>query len=206
MAIYLSFSIYLFSYLIYLSLHLSIDLSVGRFLYQLIYFIIYLTIFFHRSLSSTCPMSSLPARGSSGGRPDFYLGGNPFLCDCNLEWLKSINTHHDDPNVGGSGGLGFSLSGGGGRNSVAGGGGRYPFVRDLESIYCKLIYSADNVYIPLVEATPADFLCSYSAHCFALCHCCDFDACDCEMTCPENCTCYHDQVGQPLSSQVFGLM
>ena len=152
-------------------------------------------------------MSSLPARGSSGGRPDFYLGGNPFLCDCNLEWLKSINTHHDDPNVvGGSGGLGFSLSGGGGRNSVAGGGGRYPFVRDLESIYCKLIYSADNVYIPLVEATPADFLCSYSAHCFALCHCCDFDACDCEMTCPENCTCYHDQVGQPLSSQVFGLM
>ena len=36
-------------------------------------------------------------------------------------------------------------------------------------------------------------MCPYTAHCFALCHCCDFDACDCEMTCPDNCTCYHDQ-------------
>ena len=33
----------------------------------------------------------------------------------------------------------------------------------------------------------------YETHCFALCHCCDFYACDCKMTCPQNCTCYHDQ-------------
>jgi len=103
------------------------------------------------------------------GRPEFYLGGNPFMCDCNLEWLKSIN-------------------------QLEGSGVSYPLVRDLESIYCKLIYSQDNnAYIPLVEAQPTDFLCYYKTHCFALCHCCDFDACDCEMTCPDNCTCYHDQ-------------
>ena len=36
-------------------------------------------------------------------------------------------------------------------------------------------------------------LCSYKSHCFALCYCCDFDACDCEMSCPENCSCYYDQ-------------
>lgn len=36
-------------------------------------------------------------------------------------------------------------------------------------------------------------ICPYKSHCFALCNCCDFDACDCEMSCPENCSCYYDQ-------------
>ena len=105
--------------------------------------------------------------GSSVPRPEFYFGGNPFLCDCNLEWLKSINKEE---------------------NAML-----YPLVNDLESIYCRLMYSKENPYIPLVEARSTDFLCSYETHCFSLCHCCDFDACDCEMTCPDNCTCYHDQ-------------
>ena len=43
-----------------------------------------------------------------------------------------------------------------------------------------------------MEASPLDFLCSYTTHCFALCHCCDYDACDCEMACPSNCGCFHD--------------
>lgn len=66
---------------------------------------------------------------------------------------------------------------------------------DLEGIYCRLLHSSrpQRSYVPLVEATSANFLCTYETHCFALCHCCDFDACDCEMTCPNNCTCYHDQ-------------
>jgi len=100
-------------------------------------------------------------------RPMFYFGGNPFLCDCNLEWLQTINNEEN-----------FSL---------------YPIVNDLESIYCRLMFSKENAVVPLVEAKSTDFLCKYTAHCFALCHCCDFDACDCEMTCPDNCTCYHDQ-------------
>ena len=60
---------------------------------------------------------SLPAIDAAANRPEFYLGGNPFLCDCNLEWLKSINERGEGSGV------------------------RYPLVRDLESIYCKLIYS-----------------------------------------------------------------
>lgn len=64
---------------------------------------------------------------------------------------------------------------------------------DLETIYCKLLHNRDRSFIPLIEAEPVHFLCTYKTHCFALCHCCDFDACDCEMTCPNNCTCFHDQ-------------
>ncbi|KAI4492546.1 PREDICTED: slit homolog 1 protein [Polistes canadensis] len=98
--------------------------------------------------------------------PEFYIGGNPFICDCTTEWLQRINT--------------LSLR-------------QHPRVMDLESVYCRLPYDRRKSFIPLLEAKPSQFLCTYKAHCFALCHCCDFDACDCEMTCPTNCTCYHDQ-------------
>lgn len=64
---------------------------------------------------------------------------------------------------------------------------------DLETVYCKLLHNRDRSFIPLIDAEPMHFLCTYKTHCFALCHCCDFDACDCEMTCPNNCTCFHDQ-------------
>lgn len=64
---------------------------------------------------------------------------------------------------------------------------------DLETIYCKLLHNRDRSFIPLIDAEPVHFLCTYKTHCFALCHCCEFDACDCEMTCPNNCTCFHDQ-------------
>lgn len=99
--------------------------------------------------------------------PSFYIGGNPFQCDCNMEWLQRINK------------LGHLR--------------QHPQVMDLDSIYCKLIHNRYHTYIPLIEAEPSQFLCTYKTHCFALCHCCEFDACDCEMTCPSNCTCYHDQ-------------
>lgn len=64
---------------------------------------------------------------------------------------------------------------------------------DLETVYCKLLYNRGRSFVALIDAEPIHFLCSYTIHCFALCHCCDFDACDCEMTCPTNCTCFHDQ-------------
>ncbi|XP_075227523.1 toll-like receptor 6 [Lycorma delicatula] len=99
--------------------------------------------------------------------PEFYIGGNPFQCDCTMEWLQRINQLDHLR--------------------------QHPRVMDLESIYCKLLYSRDRLYVPLVEAESSQFLCSYKTHCFALCTCCVFDACDCEMTCPSNCTCYHDQ-------------
>lgn len=98
--------------------------------------------------------------------PSFYIGGNPFICDCTTEWLQRINS--------------LTLR-------------QHPRVMDLESVYCRLPYDRHKSFISLLEAKSSQFLCTYKAHCFALCHCCDFDACDCEMTCPTNCTCYHDQ-------------
>jgi Leucine-rich repeat (LRR) protein len=99
--------------------------------------------------------------------PEFYIGDNDYLCDCTMEWLQRVNRQ--------------------GQNRVQ------PRVMDLDSIYCELLYDRERLYVPLVEASHSQFLCKYDTHCFALCHCCDFDACDCEMTCPTNCTCYHDQ-------------
>ena len=98
--------------------------------------------------------------------PRFLLGGNPVLCDCSMQWFKTINEN----------------------NSIQ----RYPLIADLESIYCRLVYTTEQAFIPLVEARPDQFLCQYQTHCFSLCQCCVFDSCDCKMTCPEGCACYHD--------------
>lgn len=100
--------------------------------------------------------------------PQFYIGGNPFFCDCTMEWLQRIN----------------QLS------SVR----QHPRVMDLDTVMCKLTHSRSGMDRPLLELQPSQFLCPYEVECFALCHCCDFDACDCEMTCPENCSCYHDHL------------
>lgn len=98
--------------------------------------------------------------------PQFYIGGNPFHCDCTMEWLYRINqlSHLR----------------------------QHPRVMDLDTVTCRVSYSRGDVNRLLLDLKPSQFLCPYETHCFALCHCCDFDACDCEMTCPENCTCYHD--------------
>lgn len=97
--------------------------------------------------------------------PEFYLGGNPFECDCTMEWLQAINSLEETR--------------------------QHPAVVDLDTINCSLMNNKG--VIPLLEAKKLQFLCEYESHCFALCHCCDFDACDCEMTCPSNCTCFHDE-------------
>ncbi|KAK9498825.1 hypothetical protein O3M35_003382 [Rhynocoris fuscipes] len=99
--------------------------------------------------------------------PEFYLGGNPFNCDCSMDWLPVINNMTQMR--------------------------QYPRIMDLENVMCRMTYSRGTVHIMATEAKPSEFLCKYETHCFALCHCCDFDACDCEMTCPANCSCYHDQ-------------
>lgn len=104
---------------------------------------------------------------SNRSLPEFYVGGNPFECDCSMEWLQMINNMTNMR--------------------------QYPRIMDLDNVMCKMTYTRGMVHMPLVKAKPSDFLCPYETHCFALCHCCDFDACDCEMMCPTNCSCYHDQ-------------
>ncbi|CAH1173839.1 unnamed protein product [Phaedon cochleariae] len=99
--------------------------------------------------------------------PEVYLGGNPFHCDCTMEWLQLINNMSSSR--------------------------QYPRVMDLDNVVCEMTHNRGMSHKPLNQAKQSDFLCPYETHCFALCHCCDFDACDCEMTCPNNCSCYHDQ-------------
>lgn len=97
---------------------------------------------------------------------EFYLGGNPFECDCSMDWLLSIN----------------NMSG-----------RQHPRLMDQTNIECRMPTERLPAERPLTSLTIQDFLCPYNIHCFALCQCCDYVACDCEMICPDNCTCYHDQ-------------
>lgn len=94
----------------------------------------------------------------------FFLGENPFYCDCEMEWLQKINqmAHR----------------------------GTHPRVMDLDNVQCRLNNREDTMAIMRVQSS--QFLCPYQAHCFALCMCCDFFACDCRMQCPEGCSCFHD--------------
>ena len=99
--------------------------------------------------------------------PQFYIGGNPIFCDCNMEWMHRV--HQISARR------------------------QHPRVMDLDKVTCTLPYprSNDNL-VAFLETQPSQFLCPYSSHCFALCQCCDFIACDCQMTCPNKCSCYHD--------------
>jgi len=57
-------------------------------------------------------------------------------------------------------------------------------------------HNSHHQMIDLLGADSSNFLCRYKSHCFALCHCCEFDACDCEMICPHGCNCYYDSSWQ----------
>uniref|UniRef100_A0A336LWU3 CSON003960 protein n=1 Tax=Culicoides sonorensis TaxID=179676 RepID=A0A336LWU3_CULSO len=98
--------------------------------------------------------------------PQFFIGDNPILCDCHMEWLQSINelSHLR----------------------------QHPRIMDLDAVMCNMEHDRGNMVRPLMEVNPKEFLCRYETHCYATCHCCDFDACDCKMTCPDRCNCYHD--------------
>lgn len=129
------------------------------------------------------PLSALKVSGGGVGSsrgldkplPEFYIGGNPFVCDCSMEWLTRVN-----------------------QLAVL---RQYPNIVDLQAISCRPTSprsTSNTAVVPLLEAQSKDFfLCPYTSHCFATCHCCEFDACDCEMTCPSvnethSCQCVHN--------------
>ena len=69
----------------------------------------------------------------------------------------------------------------------------HPRVVDLSDIKCRLNNQPRNDTIESVLRVPkSQFLCPYSTHCFSLCMCCEFYACDCRMQCPDGCSCFHD--------------
>ena len=71
--------------------------------------------------------------------------------------------------------------------------GTHPRVMDLDNVKCRLNNKIDSkIQVPIMQVQNNEFLCPYQAHCFALCMCCDFFACDCRMQCPEGCSCFHD--------------
>nr|CAH7738574.1 unnamed protein product [Callosobruchus chinensis] len=56
----------------------------------------------------------------------------------------------------------------------------YPQVLDMDAVMCELAHKGPTAQ-PLLSSA-FNFLCPYETLLHG-CHCCDFDACDCEMTC-----------------------
>lgn len=98
--------------------------------------------------------------------PEFYLGGNPFECDCTMEWLQRVYN--------------FTSR-------------QHPKIMDLQNVECIMPHSRGASIRPLLNLDVNEFLCNYDSHCFALCSCCEYEDCECDMKCPTNCSCYHDQ-------------
>jgi Leucine-rich repeat (LRR) protein len=115
--------------------------------------------------------------------PELYLAGNPLHCDCHMEWLRNINELSEQRR-------------------------QLPKLMDMSKIKCTMEHnhehkSYDDVAIkPFFELNSNDFLCRYENHCHTLCQCCrndeqdddddDVSECKCKMTCPDQCSCYHD--------------
>ncbi|OQR77997.1 slit3 protein-like [Tropilaelaps mercedesae] len=121
---------------------------------------------------NTFRLSEVPLRKPL---PEFAVAGNPFRCDCEMEWLQHLQGHPT------------------GRSSSSNGSRQYPRIVDVHDVECTLSFSTNARALPLAQLKSEQFLCEYKTQCLSLCHCCDFEACDCEITCPENCTCYHDR-------------
>ena len=102
---------------------------------------------------------------------EFFLSGNPLSCDCEMDWLPGVNA----------------------ASATSGGDSRNPRVADLADLECSVdLGKAEDGRFKVAWLPKEDFLCQYQTHCFALCMCCDFFACDCRMQCPEGCSCHHD--------------
>ena len=78
---------------------------------------------------------------------------------------------------------------------------KFPQISDWSELQCSLNNRQQRLgngtslplVVPITRVDQSEFLCVYETHCFALCMCCDFFACDCRMKCSEGCECFHDQ-------------
>ena len=131
----------------------------------------------NNNITKINPKSITPKLGTehSVHNPKLLLGGNPLRCDCEMEWLYSASRMLDisvitDTNY------------------------MQPQIIDTPDVKCQLPHYRGNStnVIRVADTTPQNFLCPYATHCFALCQCCKFIACDCQMQCPKSCSCFHD--------------
>ncbi len=120
--------------------------------------------------------------------PEIFLAGNPLHCDCHMEWLRNINELSEQRR-------------------------QLPKLMDMNKIRCTMEHNHeqknhDDVAIKSFnELNSNDFLCKYENHCHTLCQCCQNEEegddddddddnpppeCKCKMTCPDQCSCYHD--------------
>ena len=99
------------------------------------------------------------------------MAGNPLVCNCNLQWYHQMaisQIHHP--------GLKTTLTS---MNQL------YPEIMDLDQVTCRVLNTSDpkqEFTQTLTQLQEEDFLCPYKTHCLALCLCCDFLACDCQVT------------------------
>jgi len=132
---------------------------------------------------STLEMASLMVSISPTKEPPkIYLANNPLVCDCRLSWLKQLH-----PRSGGGGGLSGDPTV---QHAL-----QYPEVADLDQASCAVVNQTDineTYNKSVVRVQPDEFLCRYTTHCLTLCMCCEYLACDCQMTCPDGCNCFHD--------------
>ena len=103
--------------------------------------------------------------------PQFFLAGNPLICNCNLQWFHQVATVQlQNPGLPAQ-----SLTS---MNQL------YPEIPDFEHVTCRVLNTSDPSKHYLQSFTQLDeeeFLCPYETHCLALCLCCDFLACDCQV-------------------------
>ncbi|KAH8354874.1 hypothetical protein KR093_000115 [Drosophila rubida] len=121
----------------------------------------------YANVLSKLTLNALRVAPVAPGRPlpEFYLGGNPFECDCSMEWLQRINNLTTQ---------------------------QHPRVVDLANVECLMPHGRQAPLRPLAQLTAGDFVCKYDSHCPATCHCCEYEGCACELICPSNCSCYRD--------------
>lgn len=137
-------------------------------------------IFLTGNLIKKMQITSLIVAKFDAGRdaPELYMAGNPLHCDCHVEWLRNINELSEQRR-------------------------QLPKLMDMKKMKCTMEHNHeqqahDDVIVtkPLFELNSNDFLCKYENHCHALCQCCQDDddsaECKCKMTCPNQCSCYHD--------------